>query len=243
MEALNTLYGGGTFPEDEFLAIVSPMFTGSMVELLGKLHQWSIVDPYNVEDDKYRFAKQLSEVRIFLHDMSQLTSPQLLSNLANLTEQKFHVSPPSMEEFGNLFGIYLSMAQSPSLTISISALAGCSRFLRIASIAKSPAMTPLMGPLLELCSARLVRYESMPADCGDPSLMLLLEDIDTMPERHAFLGNYRKICSLVIETMIRQKSPEALYYIFNQIDHALDHLYDGQPPFTRESLPKVPPAS
>lgn len=98
-------------------------------------------------------------------------------------------------------------------------------------------MNPLIAPLLELCSARLLRYESMPEDSDDPSLIFLLEDIDTLPERHAFLGNYRRYCSQVIELVVRQKQSDAIYHILSQVDNAMQHLYDGQPAFQGSYYP------
>lgn len=93
-------------------------------------------------------------------------------------------------------------------------------------------MTPLIAPLLELSSSRLIRYEDMSEDCGDPEYVFLKEDIDTQPERHAFLGNYRRYCSQIIELVVRQKQSEALYHILGQADNSLQHLYDGAPAFS-----------
>ncbi|KAK6592537.1 hypothetical protein H4I96_11768 [Botrytis cinerea] len=53
----------------------------------------------------------------------------------------------------------------------------------------------------------------MPDDCEDPEFLFLQEDIDTQPERHAFLGNYRRYCSQIIELVVRQKQSEAIYHI------------------------------
>lgn len=77
----------------------------------------------------------------------------------------------------------------------------------------------------------------MPEDTDDPSLILLLEDIDTIPERHAFLGNYRRYSSVIIELIVRQKQSEAIYHILSQIDHSLQTLYSGEPAFSGSSLP------
>ena len=71
----------------------------------------------------------------------------------------------------------------------------------------------------------------MPEDSDDPSLVFLHEDIDTQPERHAFLGNYRRYSAQVIEYIVRQKQSEAIYHILSQVDQSMHHLYDGQPPF------------
>lgn len=50
------------FSDEDFLTLVCPMYKGEMVELLRKLYDWSVVDPNNVDDEKYLFAKKFSEV-------------------------------------------------------------------------------------------------------------------------------------------------------------------------------------
>jgi exportin-5 len=74
----------------------------------------------------------------------------------------------------------------------------------------------------------------MPEESEDPSLIFLLEDIDTIPERHAFLGNYRRYSIQIIEYIVRQKKSEAVYHILGQVDQAIQRLYDGQAPFSSE---------
>jgi exportin-5 len=153
-----------------------------------------------------------------------------MSNLGSFMEQKISVIPESCD-LPNLLSLFLAIAQSPSFVISIPILVSWTRLLRSDTIGDSPTMTPLIAPLLELCSSRLIRYESMPEDSDDPSLIFLLEDIDTIPERHAFLGNYRRYSVQIIEYIVRQKRSEAVYHILGQVDQAIQHLYDGQQPF------------
>lgn len=159
----------------------------------------------------------------------------MVSNLGGLIEQKISAIPEDCD-LPNLLNLFLAIAQSQSFVVSIPLLVTWTRLLRSETIGGSPTMTPLIAPLLELCSSRLIRYESMPEDSDDPVVVLLAEDIDTIPERHAFLGNYRRYSTTIIELIVRQKQSEAIYHIFGQIDQALPHLYDGQPPFSCEQV-------
>lgn len=62
MEALHALYSRIHFSDEEFLALVCPMYTSQMVDLLRKLFEYSVVDPRDIDDEKYLFAKKFSEV-------------------------------------------------------------------------------------------------------------------------------------------------------------------------------------
>lgn len=62
MEALHALYSRSQFSQDEFVALVCPMYRRETVELLRKLYEWSIVDAHEVDEEKYLFSKKFSEV-------------------------------------------------------------------------------------------------------------------------------------------------------------------------------------
>lgn len=162
----------------------------------------------------------------------------MMSNLGNFVEQKISIIPEDCD-LPNLLDLFLSIAQSKSLVISIPILVTWTRLLRSDTIAGSPTINQSIAPLLELCSSRLIRYENVPADSDDPSLVFLLEDIDTLPEQHAFLGNYRRYSVQIIELIVRQKQSEAIYHILTQVDQTMQHLYDGQPLFAGLSITKL----
>lgn len=124
------------------------------------------------------------------------------------------------------------MVQSQSLVVSISVLLTWTKLLNNRSLGPSIVKTPVVAPLLEVCSSRLVRYENLPEDTPDPTLLLLLEDTDTIPERHAFLGNYRRYASQIIETIVELTLSDAITHILGQTEHVLQHLYDGQEHFS-----------
>ena len=159
-----------------------------------------------------------------------------MSNLGSYIDQKISAIPEDCD-LPNLLNLFLAIAESQSFVISIPVLVTWTRLLRSETIGGSPTINPLIAPLLQLCSSRLIRYENVPEDSDDPSLVFLLEDIDTIPERHAFLGNYRRYAVQIIELIVRQKQSEAIYHILSQVDNALRHLYDGQPPFNGSSAP------
>lgn len=155
--------------------------------------------------------------------------------------EKFATLPESydMKAFQSLL---LDVARNESLQVSIPALHLWAKLLSVDAIATSPATLSLVGPLLELCSQRLVRYEAFPKDSSHPSILFLNEDIETIPERHAFLGNYSRFCNQIVELMVPYQPIDALYHVLGQADRVLEHAYDGEAAFhpsmyTKNSVP------
>ena len=138
---------------------------------------------------------------------------------------------PEGSDLAGFVGLLMIVMKNDSLQVSIPALHLWTKFLQSEMISKSPAVQNVIGDLLETCSHRLVRYEALPPKTNNPSITFLNEDIETMPERHAFLGNYARFCNQVVELVVQQQPIDALYHILGQADHVLNHLYDAEPPF------------
>ena len=161
----------------------------------------------------------------------------MLSSLGDYFDRKYSklVADAARDEFLQLL---ILVVQSQSLMVSIPVLVTWTRLLGNRLIGTSPLVTPMIGPLLETCSSRLVRYENLPEDTQDPTFLFLLEDTDTVPERHAFLGNYRRYSSQIIEVIVQLKLVDAVSHILNRTDDVLQHLYDGQPPLDKQNYSK-----
>lgn len=126
------------------------------------------------------------------------------------------------------------VAQSQSLVVSIPILLSWTRLLSHRALGPAAAEMPFIVDLLELCCSRLIRYESFPEDIADPVYILLIEDTDTVPERHAFLGNYRRYSCSIIESIVHLKMSDTFSHILGRAERALNTLYDGHPPLNRE---------
>jgi exportin-5 len=167
----------------------------------------------------------------------------MVSNLGNFIEQKPLVIPAGSDLSGFL-SLMLSIMNHQSMTVSLPVLNTWVKLLKSEATGTSNAFIPLVGPLLDICSQRLMKYESLPEDSDDPSLVFLLEDIDTMPERHSFVGIYRRYCVQVVETIVKRRPFDAMCHILAQTNHSLKTLYDGQPSFQSEySAPQCPLAN
>lgn len=129
------------------------------------------------------------------------------------------------------YDLLITIVKAQSLHVSIPALHLWVKLLSSEHYSRSASITALAGELLEVCSQRMLRYESLPEDSTDPSIVFLNEDVDTIPERHAFLGNYSRFCHQVVEMIVERQPADALYHLLGQADQVLNHLYDGEPPF------------
>lgn len=132
----------------------------------------------------------------------------------------------------------INIFQSASLTVSIPIAHSFSRLFAIKKVHDFPELDNFVGEILDICTTRLVRYETLPSESEDPTILFLNEDVDTMPERHAFVGNYRRYCSMVIELIVRERPHQAIHHIFSRVGLALNNLYQNEEPFSREFLTK-----
>lgn len=149
--------------------------------------------------------------------------------------------PQSIPEGSDLPGIFsflYDIMRNPSLVVSIPVLHCWTKLLRSRIVRDSDVVNSMVGGLLETCCERLVRYEALPEESEDVTLQFLNEDIDTVPERHAFLGNYRRFCADVVEVLVRRTPVEAMEHILDQATNRFENLYRGQPQFQPQAFSK-----
>lgn len=160
----------------------------------------------------------------------------MLSSLGDYFERKYSRLPGATAK-AEFLQLLVRVVQSQSLMVSIPVLLSWTKILNHREVGKADIISSVIGPLLEVCSSRMVRYEHLPEENEDPTFLFLQEDTDTVPERHAFLGNYRRYSAQIIEAIVQLRLVEAVSHVLGQTETMLQHLYDQAPPFASETIP------
>uniref|UniRef100_A0A093XXU9 Exportin-5 C-terminal domain-containing protein n=1 Tax=Talaromyces marneffei PM1 TaxID=1077442 RepID=A0A093XXU9_TALMA len=163
-----------------------------------------------------------------------------MSYAASFLEDKdLDLQSASRTDIPFLFEFLIEILRHQSLTVSIPVLHSWSRLLTAERVEQMDFVARLIAPLLEICTQRLVRWENLPEDSEDPTILFLNDDIDTIPERHAFVGNYRRYCSTVIEVIVQKRPYEAVPHILSDVNQNLSNLYNGVQPFSVATFQKA----
>lgn len=123
-----------------------------------------------------------------------------------------------------LFDLLVIAFQSDSLLVSIPVLHSFTKLLGAKDTNISGAMMQRLPVLLDVCSKRLLKYESLSQESETPVIAYLNEDFENLPELHAFLGNYRRYCITVIETIALKMPQDAIIYVLDQTAHMVDAI-------------------
>ena len=158
-----------------------------------------------------------------------------MSILGDAVAQNPHVVKGA-EAIPGLFDLLALAFESESLIVSIPALHSFTKLLVTKDSELSGAMGQRVALLLGVCSQRLIRYESF-LESDNPIVLYLNEDFETLPELHAFLGNYRRYCIAIIEGIACAMPQEAITYILDQTVQMVDTVCrEFSPPFPSKSF-------
>ncbi|KAJ5884949.1 hypothetical protein N7495_009459 [Penicillium taxi] len=224
IEALHQLYGRNDMGCPDTHGLICLIFEPDYLTTLQNLYEWSIVGPEDADEPKYLISKKLSEMISYVAGCLEIE----LFTRASLTSLDL---PP-------FFNFMIVIMQHQSLTVSIPVLHLWSKLLTHKQIGSSDFVVSQTPRFLNICTQRLIQWESLSPSSDDPTVQFLLEDIDTTPERHAFVGNYRRYCSSIIETITLKRPQEAINEILAQVDSNLDNLYNGLPPYNMQTFSK-----
>lgn len=159
------------------------------------------------DDEKYTLLKKMSE---------------MLSVLADAIAMQNDLVDESVD-LPAVFDLLLIVLQHKSLTVSIPVLHSWTKMVNAQEDAIVDLVLAALPTLLQVCSERLLRYEALPEDSEDEISQYLAEDFDTIPERHAFLGNYRRYCTTIITSIARSRPIDALSLVLQEMQSMLEY--------------------
>jgi exportin-5 len=212
LEALHVLYSRTGLGDQELMDMVIPMFHPSMVSLYTRLVKWSSIVADDIDDDRYQFAKKLAE---------------LLSSIGSFLERRLQLISSTDTDIEGFLYVLLDVARNQSTMVSIPAVVAWNRLLSGNVLDVVSDRGRYIAPLLDICSSRLIRYEHLSPESKDPTFVFLLEDTDTVPERHTFLGNYRRYASGVIQSIAQLEPTEVLQHVLAKSSEALSLVSNG----------------
>lgn len=156
-ECLSSLFSRSLLDDGDFQSIVCPMYHDQTVDELRKILQSIQIDPGDIDDDRYLYLKRFSEVFYLICLLGiWLIYSKLVSNLAIFVEERTSAIPLECN-IANFMQFLYEFAMHESLSVSLPLINAWARILRKDDLVQSPAVVPLLPPLLEICKNRLIR--------------------------------------------------------------------------------------
>ena len=215
----------GSSWQDVWLKLIGTSLHRDRISLLRKTFDWTQALLAEQAMEMYTLQKKLSE---------------LLSVLGDAVAQHPALASDSNTDTPAFFDLLVTVFQSKSLVVSIPVLHSWTKLLATQDQIIINLVLQALGTLVETCSTRLIRYESVTGENDNETIQFLNEDFDTLPERHAFLGNYRRYCVNIITNITRTRPLEALSHVIDQMRQMLESgPYTGGRGFNPAAYSKV----
>lgn len=183
---------------------------------------WSSLIRQAMQPDKITMIRNAFEVTMTIpgEDDEKYTLQKKMAALLSVMADGIALNPALAEQsldLPALFELLALVTRHKSLTVSIPVLHSWTKLLNVHEDKIIDLVLTALPILLEVCSDRLIRYEALPEETDDETMRWLDEDFDTVPERHAFLGNYRRYEATIIEGIARMRPIDALTIVLNQM--------------------------
>jgi exportin-5 len=208
VEVLYSLLGRSYNPHyiEVWTTLLRQAMKPERVQMIRRAFEDSVGGPGD-DEDRYVLQKKMAE---------------LLSVFAETIAQHTAVVDDSFD-LPALFDLLVKVTEHKSLTVSIPVLHSWTKLLAVQVHKVLDLVLSALPTLLEICSERLIRYEALPEDTEDETLQWLAEDFDTIPERHAFLGNYRRYCNTIIQSIARYRPIDALSIVLDGMQQMIEN--------------------
>ncbi|KAK9450008.1 armadillo-type protein [Limtongia smithiae] len=194
-DCLHILFTRSFSDPDDFASVVGAVFLPQGIATLASVYASIQMDLDDFDEDQYVLLKKLVEMIVGLGDY--------------LLATKKNNQLPTETDFNGYLELVLLTTRHESLIISGLSLQFWSSILRLENLAQRPAVTELLPRLLELSADRIIKYEGV--EERTVTKQFLEMDFESVPEMHAFLGNYKRyiediarlvVCRMPIDSML-----------------------------------------
>ncbi|ANZ78028.1 BA75_04670T0 [Komagataella pastoris] len=206
-DCLHVLFTRSFSNEDDFADIVGSIFKTEGIEMLSQVYQSTILDPDDIDEQKYTLLKKLVEMIVGLGEYLGSTSSSSAA------------SPHQLPEDSNIeayLKLVLSTLNHDSLIISGLSLQFWCSLLRSDKLFQATHVELLLPDLIEACSNRLLDYTDLSEE--HTSKKFLEVDFDTTSESKVFVSNYKKFLEDIIRISICCDPEFGLNWLNNRLN-------------------------
>ncbi|CEP21170.1 unnamed protein product [Cyberlindnera jadinii] len=176
-------------------AIVGSIFKPEGMQLLTNIYQEIRLDPDDIDDEYYSFAKKVTEMIV-----------GLCEHLQTVDEKTSDIS--------NYLKLVLSTTASDSLTISAISLNFWGNMLREND--KIEIIDEYIFDLLEVAASKMLNYSSLPEE--HVSCKYLAFDFNSHADSYSFLNNYKRLVDDIIRLTICIRAERGLQWLNNRLE-------------------------
>ncbi|KAK9467789.1 armadillo-type protein [Lipomyces arxii] len=224
-DCLHILFTRSFSDYKDFAAVIGAVFMPSGISTLAQVYADIKMDIDDFDEDSYILLKKLVEMIVGLGEYLNV-SGDMKNRLPQETDLKGYLE------------LVFATTQHESLIISGLSLQFWCSILRVEALARLPEVNALLPCLLELTADRSIRYERI----EEPTITkrYLDMDFDSVPEVHAFLGNYKRFISDIARLIVCRLPVDSLIWIDQRLDRFFSSWYGWRSSESSETLQKDP---
>ncbi|KAK9368751.1 armadillo-type protein [Lipomyces kononenkoae] len=224
-DCLHILFTRTFSDSDDFKAVIGAVFLPAGIATLSQVFASIKLEVDHIDEDSYILLKKMVEMIVGLGEY------------LSVSDEDKNCLPPDVDLKGYLELVFAT-TQHESLIISGLSLQFWCSILRVEGLARRQEVTAMLPRLLELTADRIIRYERV----EEPTVTRKFLDIDfdSMPEVHAFLGNYRRFIDDIARLVVCRMPVDSLLWLDIRLDKFFSSWHGWCSPGSPVALQKDP---
>ncbi|KAK9241260.1 armadillo-type protein [Lipomyces kononenkoae] len=202
-DCLHILFTRTFSDDDDFRAVIGAVFLPAGIATLSQVFASIKIEVDDLDEDSYILLKKMVEMIVGLGEY------------LSVSDGNKNCLPPEADLKGYL-ELVLATTQHESLIISGLSLQFWCSILRVEELASRQEVADLLPRLLELTAHRSIRYERVETHTVTKKFLDI--DFDSMPEVHAFLGNYRRFIDDIARLVVCRMPVDSMLWLDMRLD-------------------------